>query len=97
MIPGLDRDKDAGTTANIRAHVRLAPGTSAITQVLSFHVNTVESVWSGSQANRFDIIHRHFAGIKRHANRLPGELFSGFLGTADKPCHPGADNGDFSL
>jgi len=97
VVPALDGGEHARAPADIAADVRFAPGAGAIAEVLALHVDAVERVGGGSQADGVNIIQGHLAGIESHFRRLKGKLFTRLLGAAHKPGHPGSYHGNFSF
>ena len=72
MIPALDGNENPGAAADVRAHVRLAPGASAIAEVFPVHMDAIEGIGGGAQAYSFNVIHGQFAGLQGLMGGLPG-------------------------
>ena len=92
VVPALEHGENARAPADVAAHHRLAPGPTAVGEVLAFHVHAVKGVRRGADHHTVHVVQRQLARFQRQMCGLPGQFLGRLLSAADELGHPRADD-----
>src|SRR5437899_12850422 len=97
MPPSRDRGEDAGPPAPVYPLVRFVRPTSAVHQILAFHVDAVECIGRSPEDNRLDVVVAHPSRVQSHPASLEGEFSPRLQHPSSEEGHPRSNNRDPSL